>query len=444
MKAIIGMQTWQEAALVAGVGKRAQVPVLSFAAPPISSPLIPNRWPYLVRMTNHASVQVNCIAAIIKSYNWQKVITIYEDYDFAGDYGMLALLSEALQNAGSEIEYQLILPPFSSLSHPKESVREELLKLLTTKQSRVFIVLQSSLAMVTHLFGEAKKMGLVGRESAWIISDSISDFLDSVNASVISSMEGTLGTKVYYSESSTSYQDFRAQFRQVFRTEYPEEDSYEPGIHALRAYDGIETIAQAVWRKSRNDTGTKTLLESILSTNFSGLSGKISFKAGQISYPPVFKIVNVVGKSYKELDFWTPELGFSGSLDTENGKEYNYSKALVGRVNWPGDIYWTPKGWAMPSSAKPMKIAVPTNPEFENFMKIEYDKDSNRTVPRGFCIEVFNRVLGTLGYDLPYEFIPCDGSYDDLVNHVANMVIYFLGDLVLLCPFDILSMLFFY
>ncbi|KAH7544923.1 hypothetical protein FEM48_Zijuj01G0037400 [Ziziphus jujuba var. spinosa] len=427
VKAIIGLQTWHEAALVAGVGNRTQVPVLSVAAPAKTSPFIPNLWPYLVQMTNHGPFQIKCIADIVRSYNWQKVITISEDYDYGGDYGMLALLSEALQNVGSEIEYQLVLPPFSSLSDPKEFVQEELLKLLTTKQSRVFIVLQSSSAMVTHLFREAKKMGLVGRDSAWIISDTISDYLDSFNTSVISSMEGTLGTKVYYSESSTSYQDFRAQFRQVFRTEYPEEDSYEPGIHALRAYDGIETIAQAIWRKSSNDTSTKILVESILSSNFSGLSGTINFKAGQLSYPPVLKIINVVGRSYKELDFWTPELGFSGSLETENGTEYykngeggSYSKALVGRVNWPGDLHWTPKGWTMPIDAKPMRIGVPMDPEFENFVKIEYIKSSNRTTYRGFCIEVFYKVLGTLGYDLPYEFIPHNGSYDDLVNHVAN------------------------
>ncbi|KAH7568903.1 hypothetical protein JRO89_XS06G0070200 [Xanthoceras sorbifolium] len=47
-----------------------------------------------------------------------------------GDTGDLTLFSEALQDIGSEIEYRLVLPPFSYLTNPKEVVQEELKKLL--------------------------------------------------------------------------------------------------------------------------------------------------------------------------------------------------------------------------------------------------------------------------------------------------------------------------
>ena len=202
VQVIVGMNKWEEAALVAAIGNKANVPVLSFAAPAITSPILQHRWPFLIQMANNDSAQIECIAKIVRAYNWRRVIAIYEDDAYGSDSGMLGLLSEALQEVDSEIEYQLVLPPVSSLPNAGGFVLNELLKLQLTTQSRAFIVLQSSIPMVSHLFREAKKVGLVGRESAWIIPESVASVLDSVNNSVISSMEGALGIKTYYSNSS--------------------------------------------------------------------------------------------------------------------------------------------------------------------------------------------------------------------------------------------------
>ena len=152
---IIGMQTWQEAALIAEVGSQYQVPIVSFVAPTISPPLMPFRWPYLIRLARNGTAFIKCIADTVHGYSWQRVVAIYEDDAFGGDYGKLALLSEALQDVGSMIEYNLALPPISSLQDPRGFVSEELLKLMQNTQSRVFVVLQSSLEMAIHLFREA-------------------------------------------------------------------------------------------------------------------------------------------------------------------------------------------------------------------------------------------------------------------------------------------------
>ncbi|GMI82318.1 GLUTAMATE RECEPTOR 2.7, glutamate receptor 2.7 [Hibiscus trionum] len=417
VEVIVGLETWEEAVLVAdiNIGSRAQVPVLSFAAPAIAPPLATTRWPFLVTLANEDSQQMKCIAAIVGSFSWKRVIVIYEDDAFGSESGKLALLSEALQDVGSEIEHRLVLPPFSSLSNsnPGEVVGGEVMKLLN-KQSRVFIVLHSSFSMTIHLFEKAKESGLVGADSAWIVTETISSYLDSFNSSVISSMEGTLGIKTYYSEDTSPYKSFYPKFRTSFRNEYDEEDNFEPGLNALRAYDSIGIIMQA----KRDESSPRGLLRNIISNNFTGLSGEICFGEGKLSHDPILRIVNVVGKKYKELDFWLPGIGFSRN-PVENNE--TGSEVLVSRVTWPGDPkLGVPKGWAMPTVIKPMIIGVPARTSFEKFVKVGDGKHPGEKLYDGFCIELFYEVLKVIGYELPYRFDPHNGTYDELVNKVYS------------------------
>lgn len=419
VKAILGMMKWEEAALVADIGSKAQVPVLSFAAPAITPPSTPTRWPFLVRMVYNASVQMRCIAELTRAYSWRRVVVVYEDNTYGGDSGELTLFSQALQEVGSEIEHRLVLPPFAVVSDPKEAVKEELRKLQEIK-SRVFIVLQTSLPLVIHLFREAKEMGLVGKDTVWILRDTVTSSLDSVNTSVIYSMEGALGIKSYYSDSSSAYKSFHAQFRQIFRSEYPEEDNSEPGFYALRAYDSISTIVKAMERMSSNSSSSpKEFLNNILSSNFTGLSGQISFKAGELMHTPKLRIVNVVGKRYKEIDFWLPGYGFSESNEIKEHQNGGGAMRLQRPVNWPGDLNRIPKGWAMPSNTRPMRIGVPGRTSFQRFVRVVNESEN---LYDGFCIELFHKVLPLLDYDLPYIFEPYNGTYDDLVNLVYNKV----------------------
>lgn len=139
VQVLIVSLAWQEAAIVADVGNRAQVAVVSLAASDNSPTLTHLRWPFLIKMDSNSSREMESVAAIVHSYDWKKVVVIYED-DAYGDPGTLAVLSQALNDMGSEIEHRLVLPPYSSLSDPRGFIGDEVVKLLS-KKSRVYIVL---------------------------------------------------------------------------------------------------------------------------------------------------------------------------------------------------------------------------------------------------------------------------------------------------------------
>ncbi|OMO76354.1 Extracellular ligand-binding receptor [Corchorus capsularis] len=411
---IVGMDSWAKAALVADIGTRAQIPILSFAAPAIRPPLAATRWPFLIKMASNGAEQIRCISALVQAYNWRRVVAIYEDDSYGGDSGNLAaLLSENLLKVGSQIEYSLVLPPFSSLPNPKVFLKRKLNKLRDEIQSRVFILLKLSSPMTIHLFGEAKELELVGTNTAWILSETITSYLDSFNGSVISSMQGALGIKANYSEETPSYLKFDDRFREVFKSMYPEEDEFKPGIHALRAYDSINAIELAM-KKMGSSHSSHKLKNILLSSNFNGLSGKIRFK--DLNRTQSLRIVNVGrnGKRYEEIDeFWLPNFGFSKTPN--GGADHVKANLSAGTVKWPGNTNKDPKGWAMPTAQKLLKIGVPRRTSFEEF--VEFDSGE---IPSGFCIDLFHEVLRILDYNLPYEFFPHDGPYDDLLSKVSN------------------------
>ncbi|MCD9645060.1 hypothetical protein HAX54_033713 [Datura stramonium] len=421
---VIGMQTWEETALIADIGKRRQVPIISFVTASYTPELVQLKWPFLVQMTASSLDQINCTASIVSSYQWRKVIVIYED-DMYSDSSMLAVLTETLRGHGAEVEHQLILPQFSSLSDPREIIRRKVVKLLR-KQSRVFIVLSSSVSTAYHLFKEAKEIGLMGRDSAWILADSLADLLDSVDTTFISSIQGALGIKNHYAEATKSFQDFKGQFQKIFRSEYPMEDYSEPGIHALKVYDSITAFAKAVNGLGTKSSNDSVLLKNrILSSNFTGLSGHVSFVNGALSHPPTFRIVNFDGNRYKGLGFWSSKFGFSEILESENGERIgvNGSRTMKSSVvEWPGELKRVPRGWTMPTDSKPLIIGVPGRTSFEKFVKVETVTETNERKYSGFCIDLFKEVLKILeqNYTLPYEFEPFNGSYPDLVQQVIN------------------------
>lgn len=418
---VIATGTWPEVVTVAGIGSKEMFPVLSLAttSPPTLSPR-----PFLVPMSYPASGNVRCLAEVVKSYNWRRVIVIYEDDDYGSIAAIASLLSNALNVVGSDVIDHIAFPPVDTLSNPRASVQKQL-KRTRRHLSKVYIILRSSPSLAVHLFEEAKALGMMEKGHVWIANDDITTLLDSTFAPsfVSSNMQGVVGIMTYFTEASNPYQVFYAEFQRRFKADYGSKG--DPGKFAVRAYDAVHAIAHAaVETKTRR---SNTLLEEgILSSNFIGLSGLIRFRSDgglpEGKGYSAFRVVNVGGKSYRELGFWLEGFGFY----KEEGEMVRRGQQVdaLSPVYWPGGPERVPSGWGK------LRIGVPARTAFDQFVLVEYEGKRVKQVT-GFCIDVFKETLKNLKYDIEYDFFPFDGTIDELVNKIPSKV----WNALLLMPF---------
>lgn len=375
--------------------------------------------PHFIQVGDDINLHMQCIAAIVGQFRWQKVIAIYElNNGFPSDSGILFGLSYSLRLVGSEIDNHLAFPSLSTLSDPKFTIENELSK-LKRKSNRVFLIVQSSLELANMLCEQAKQMGLMEKGSVWIIPDGVAGLLDAVNSSVIFNMQGVVEFQTHFMEMREEFRKFKFKFRRRFAREYPEEENINsPSIFALRAYDAKWAIAEAANKSSQGKFSLKEFSEKIMSSKFDRLSGKASSKNGQSPQSPTFNIINVIGKSYREMGFWSPTIGFSKmEMNTNNG-----STEVFRTVYWPGALQSVPKGWTHSDEERSLRIGVPAKGAFTQFVNVTHDESKNETSITGFTISVFKAAIEHFPYDLPYVFVPYNGSYDEMIDEVHNKI----------------------
>ncbi|KAM0017292.1 putative periplasmic binding protein-like I [Helianthus debilis subsp. tardiflorus] len=186
-----------------------------------------------------------------------------------------------------------------------------------------------------------------------------------------------------------------------------------PGIFAVQAYDATWIAALALSEK--NMSGQK-LLDTVSSISFSGITGEVQFVDKKSPASHRFHIINVIGKYYRELGFWSEGLGFSEAVNDK--ANYDTSLQNLGHIFWPGRPLHTPRGWAIPTSVNPLRVGVPTMAVFKKFVEVKYDHMQHNFTCIGYSIELFKETVKRLPYYLSYEFHPFNGSYDSLVEQV--------------------------
>ncbi|KAK6927703.1 Ionotropic glutamate receptor [Dillenia turbinata] len=439
VKAIIGPEDSMETDFVIDLGDKAQVPIVSFSA---TSPLLSSiQAPYFVRAAQNDSAQVKAISAIVQAYEWREAVPIYADNEYGN--GVIPFLTDALQEIDTRVPYRSIISP----SATDDQIAEELYKLMTM-QTRVFIVhMLPSLGF--RLFLKAKEIGMMTQDYAWIMTDGITALLNFVESSAFDSMQGVLGVRPYV-PITQELQNFTKRWQATFHPKDPNIINLQMNIFGLWAYDTASALAIAVEKvgfenssflKASSSQYASTDLESLgvsqigpmlrqalLESNFTGLSGEFQLIDGQLQSSK-FEIINIVSNGVKRVGFWTPGNGIVRDLNLVNSSTssmtYSVSKGNLGTIIWPGDSTSPPKGWVIPTSGKKLRVGVPVKEASSKFVNVTRDPSTNTTIVTGYCIDVFDAVVASLSYAVPYEFVPfakpdgsSAGSYDDLIYQV--------------------------
>ncbi|KAI3904302.1 hypothetical protein MKW92_039268 [Papaver armeniacum] len=438
VQAIIGPLTSLQAIIMADLGNKARVPVISFTA---TSPTVStSRNPYFIRTTQSDLAQVNVIIDLVKTFGWRDVVPIYEDTEYGR--GVIPYLTDAFQAIDTKVPYRSVISPAAT----DGEIIKALCKLMA-RQTRVFVVHMTP-SLGIRVFQKAKMIGMMSEGYAWIITDGLSNILGSFNSSVIDSMQGVLGVRPYIPRS-IEFGEFQARWKKKFAQDNPHTENVELNIFGLRAYDTIWALANVLERLEITDSSSllepkavfptalttssvsqigPMLLQLLRETNFNGLSGDFNLINRELQ-SNAFQILNVIGNGGREIGIWTTSNGIlrdSSSLITTRAKDFPAPKDNFRAIIWPGESTVVPKGWVFPEVGKKLRIGVPVKEGFTEFVRVTRNSSfNNSTYVTGYCIDVFKAALEMLPYPVPYEFVPFEkadgttaGTYDDLVYQV--------------------------
>ncbi|KAH6821818.1 hypothetical protein C2S53_008423 [Perilla frutescens var. hirtella] len=426
--AIFGPQRSTQAAFVIDICDRVKVPIIS---PATSPALSPQESPYFIRSAWSSASQAKAVAAIVKNFGWREIVLVYEDSNYGS--GLLPFLTKDLLKSNSLVSNISLISPSAGNDRIVEQLNE-----LKKMQTRVFVVhMLPSLA--SRFFNKANEAGMMEEGYVWIISDVLTDLLDSVDSETIEAMQGVLGVRASFPRSN-EVRNFTMRWKKRFYKENPEMERTELNVFGLWAYDSMAALVEAVERvggtspnfKKVTNRGNLTDLEAIGTSNTGsslvrfirnftskGLSGNFKISNGELQ-PSTFEIINVIGRGANRVGFWTEKHGISKNL---NGNDSNKS---LGAIVWPGQTSDIPKGWEASSNAKKLRIGVPVRSRTSELIKVETDKKGNLVNASGFCIDVFEEVMRSLQYSVQFEYFPFNNSnvhgtgyqYDDLIEQL--------------------------
>lgn len=437
MHGVLGPQGSMQNTFVAELGERIHVPFVSFTAK--TSTLTYAESHYSVRTAPDDSVQTRAIAELCHGFGWPQVVVLYEDTEYGIQF--LSALNKALQQVEVGIAFMIAIPPTVNDNH----LQKELYKFLT-KQTRAFVVHMNP-SLGYQLFAVAQKVGMMSEGYAWIITGSLSNFMNTMDSATRNSMEGVVGIRPYVKDSK-NLKSFRERWKRNMLLSNYTGPAMELNVYGLWAYDTINALAIAVENigernsSSLYENGTKgildgadlsissygpRLLSELSATKFRGLSGDFQLVDGKLKASS-YEIFNVIGNGEKTIGFWNPDRGIVREFSSTGETSYSTSTKELKQIIWPGDSVAQPKGWAIPIIGGNLRIGLPWKSGFTEFVNLSVDPTTNLTNASGFSVDIFLASLPMLPFPINYKFSyyndtkNINWSYDDMLFRIPEVL----------------------
>ncbi|KAL6520663.1 hypothetical protein OROMI_032223 [Orobanche minor] len=421
---LIGPQGSTEQTFFAELGEKVHVPIISFASTTSAIPRKGNG--YFLRTTPNDVFQAKALASICREFEWPEVAVLYEDTEYGNQF--LSYLNKAFQEVEIGLAYMVSIPSSADDTH----ILKELNK-LATKQTRVFLV-HTNPSLGFRLFDLANKARVMSTGYAWLVTNSLSIFMNSMDPVTHDSMEGVLGIRPYIPRSK-DLESFQERWKRSTIMNHNTTTVVEFNVYGLWAYDAVTALAMAVekavsvnstlfnmnsTKNGRNEhilrisTFGPRILDELSSVKFRGLSGDFRLVDGELK-PSAVEIFNVIGSGEKTVGFWTPDKGLIRELSSTSVNELK-------TIMWPGDSVTRPKGWAIPK----LRVGIPWKNGFTEFVHVVIDPSGNRPNATGFSIDIFMATLDRLPFHINHEFYFYNDtkypnwSYDDMLHKIPQ------------------------
>ncbi|XVF34266.1 hypothetical protein REPUB_Repub18cG0044600 [Reevesia pubescens] len=281
-----------------------------------------------------------------------------------------------------------------------------------TMSSKVFVVHMTT-TLASRLFVVANKAGIMNKEFAWLVTDGLSNFVDSMDHVALDSVKGVIGIMPYVPKTKALV-NFKTRYKRVSMMKGNNESS-ELNLYGLQVYDTIWALAMTVerigtvnsgflketkGRTSAEETDPRRILEEILRHSFRGISGDLHLVNGLLQ-PLAFEIFNLTGKGVKRMSgYWTPDQGISRSSGSARTR-YSTSRNKLKKTIIPGDTRRILKANDMPTIGKKWRIGVPGNSGFIEFVNIHLGNKKTIDVAVGDISIVASRI-NCVDFTLPH------------------------------------------